>query len=213
LGQQHPLPEVACFLLRLDYSDLAEVGAKCLQAFGDQFEDVLGPMHVTSLNIRLMDDRATDRHLRGLLHKCQSDLGVDDTRTMDVYLAWSRKLYENGDYGPAAEECYKMLSHTHRIQDTNHVRGIRADILHLLARCENMLSKCHLATVHLREAIDIRISLRGSLDGVARRWLLQLQEWLTKYGGEEEVAEVQRWWELMMQAEVASQEQAIRSIG
>ncbi len=213
LGQQHPLPTVAGFLLRLDCSDIAEVGAKCLQAFSDQFEDVLGPMHVTSLDMRLWDDQATDRHIRSLLHRCQSDLGVGDIRTMEVYLAWSRKLYQNGDYGLVAEECYKMLSQTHRIQDTVYARTIRADILRLLARRENMSSKCHLATVHLREAIDIRISVCGSLDSVARRWLLVLQEWLTDCGGDEEVAEVQRWWELMMQAEVASQEQAIRSIG
>ncbi len=212
LGQQHPLPRVAGFFLCLDYSDIAEVGAKCLQAFGDRFEDVLGPMHVTSLRIGLWDDQATDRHLRSLLHRCQSDLGVGDARTMDVYLAWSRKLYLNGDFGLAAEECYKMLSHTYRIQNTGYAPVFRANTLHLLALCENMSSKQSLATVHLREAIDIRISLFGSLDSVARRWLLQLQEWLTGCGGEEDVAEVQRWWELMRQAGIASQEQAIRSI-
>ncbi len=212
LGQQHPLPRVAGFLLRVDCSDIAEVGAKCVQAFGDQFEDVLGPMHMTSLYVRLWDDRVTDRHLRSLLHRCQSDLGVGDTRTMEVYLVWLKKLYRNGDDGLAAEECYKMLSHTHSIQDTVYAAELRAHFLRLLARCENMLSKHHLATVHLREAIDIRISLFGSLDGVARRGLLRLQWWLTDYGGEEEAAEVQRWWELMMQAEVASQQQAIRSI-
>jgi len=213
LGQQHPLPTVAGFLLRLDCSDIAEVGAICLQAFGDQFEDVLGPMHVTSLRIRLWDYHATDRHLGSLLHRCQSDLGDSDTRTMDVHLAWSYKLYENGDYGLAIEECYKILSHTYRIQDTESAPGFRPHTLRLLACCENMSSKQSLATVHLREAIDTRISFRGSLTGAARRWLLQLQEWLTDYGREEEVAEVQRWWELMRQAEVASQEQAIRSIG
>lgn len=210
LGQQHPLPRVAGFLLRLDN---AEVGAKCLQALGDQFEDVLGPMHMTSLSIRLRGDRATDRHLRSLLHRCQSDLGVGDIRTMNVSLAWLEKLYQNGDYGLAAEECYRMLSHTHRIHTTRSGALFRAFILYLLALCEKMSLKGHLAMAHLREAIDIRIFLRGSLDGVARRWLLQLQEWLTEYGGEEEVAEVQRWWEMMRQAEVALQEQAIRSIG
>lgn len=212
LSQQHPLPRVASFLLRLDCSDIAEVGAKCLQAFGHQFEDVLGPMHVTSLSISLWDDQATDRHLRSLLHRCQSNLGVGDFRTMDVYLAWSQKLYQNGDYGLAVEECHRILSHAHRI-DTKSSAAFRADTLDLLAGCEMMSSKSHLAMAHLREAIDIRISLRGSLDGIARRWLLQLQEWLTEYGGEEEVAEVQRWWEMMRQAEVASQEQAIPSIG
>jgi len=212
LGQQHPLPKAAGFLLRLDYSDIAEVGAKCLQALGDQFEDVLGPMHVTSLSIRLWDDRATDGQTHDLLRRCQSDLGVGDARTMEVYIAWSHKLCQNGDYGLAAEECYKMLSQTHRIQDMVYAPDIRANILRMLAHCDNMSSKQSLATVHLREAIDIRISLRGSLDGLARLWLVKLEEWLTNYGGEEEIAEVQRWWDLMRQAEVASREHAIPSI-
>jgi len=213
LGQQHPLLRVAGFLLRLECSDIAEVGGKCLQVFGDQFEDVLGPMHWTSLKIRLYEYAATDGHFRDLLRRCQSDLGVSDIRTIDVHLALLRNLYEGGDYGLAAEECYKMLSDTHRIQNTDDAADLRAHILRLLARCENISSKWHLTTVHLREAIDIRISVCGSLDDVARRWLVRLQEWLTNYGREEEVAEVQRWWELMRQAEVASQEQAILTIG
>jgi len=213
LGQQHPLPKIAGFLLRLDHSDIDEVSAKCLQAFGDQFEDVLGPMHATSLSIRLLDDRATDRHLRGLLHRCQSDLGVDDTRTMDVFLVWLQKLHKNGDYGPAVEQCHRMLSHTHRIHTTRSGAVFRAYILDLLARCEMMSSQGHLAMAHLREAIDIRISHGGSLDGIARLWLVTLEEWLTGYDGDEELAEVQRWWDLMWQAEVASQEGAIPSIG
>lgn len=212
LGQQHPLPTVAGFLLRLDCSDIPEVGARFLQAFGDQFEDVLDPMHVTSLCVRQWDDRVTDRHLRGLLHRCQSDLGVGDTRTMDVFLAWSQKLHENGDYGPAVEQCHRMLSHTHMIHTTRSGAVFRAHILNLLARCEIMSSKGHLAMAHLREAIDIRISFHGSLDSFTRLWFVQLQEWLTEYGGEEEIAEVQRWWDLMKQAEVASQEGAIPTI-
>jgi hypothetical protein len=210
MGQQHPLPRIAGFLLRHDCSDIADVGAKCLQAFGDQFEDVLGPMHVASLVICLWKRGATDGYVRDLLRRCQSDLGDSDTRTRNVHLVLLWKLYQNDDYGLAVEECHRMLSHTHTTRSTT---VFRAYILDLLARCEMMSSQGHLAMAHLREAIDIRISHGGSLDGVARLWLVTLEEWLTGYGGDEELAEVQHWWDLMWQAEVASQEGAIPSIG
>jgi hypothetical protein len=208
MGQQHPLPRIARFLLRHDCSDIADVSAKCLQAFGDQFEDVLGPMHVASLVICLWKRGVTDGYVRDLLRRCQSDLGDSDARTMNVHLELLWKLLENRDYGLAVEECHRMLSYT-----TSSAAVFPAPILEVLARCEMMSSKRDLAMVHLREAIDIRISVCGSLDYEARRCLVQLQQWLSHYGGEEEVAEVQRWWDLMRQAEVASQEQAIRSIG
>ena len=209
LGQQHPLPRVAGFLLRLDSSDIAEVSAKCLQAFNDQYEDVLGPMHTTSLSIRLLERRTTDGNFGDLLRRCQSDLGMSDARTINVYLRLLQKLFDSGDYGRCARECDKMLNHTHRIQNSIFPANVRADALEVLAHCDMMSSNRDLAIVHLREAIDIRISVFGSLDGLARRWLVQLQDWLTLYGREEEIAEAQRWWDLMWQAEVASQERAI----
>lgn len=213
LGQKHPLPRVAGFLLQLDYSEIAEVGDKCFRAFGDQVEGVVGPMHVTTLNIRLWEGRANGGQLRDLLHRCQSDLGISDIRTLNVQIELSWELCGNGDYGLAVEECYKLLSHTHRIQPTYLAAEFRADIFYQLAHCERRSSDRHLAMVHLREAIDIRISHYGSLDNIARRWLVQLQKCLTNYGEEEEIAEVERWWALMMQAEVTSQQLAIRSTG
>lgn len=213
LGQQHPLTRVASFLLRVESSDIAVVGDKCLRAFGDQIENVLGPMHRTSLHIRFLDRGTTDSHTRYLLQRCQSDLGISDTRKIELHLDLVGKLYRGGEDGLAVEECYKLLSHAHGIRDPNCAAEYRARILHILALCENALSKWHLATVHLREAIDIRIFVHGSFDRVARRWLVCLLDWLTHCGGEEEVAEVQRWWELMRQAEVASQEGAIPSPG
>lgn len=210
LGQQHPLPRIAGFLLRLDGSDIAEVGAKCLQAFGDQFEDVLGPMHSSSLYIRRNNCQATDGQLRDLLHRCQSELGVSDVRTRTVYLSLLLKLYQNGDGSLVIEECYELLSHNHR---TFFDAEYRAEILYLLAVCEKTSSKFNLAMVYLREAIDIRISRYGSLDNRARGWLVHLQRWLTNDGREEEAAEAQRWWDLMRHGEEASQAQVISSIG
>lgn len=209
LGQQHPLTRVAGFLLQLESSDIAVVGDKCLRAFGDRFEKILGPMHTTSLHIHFLEHGITDSPDRDLLRRCQSDLGDHDTRTIEVFLQVLINLYVNGENGLAVEECYKMLNHTRKMRDANLAATYRANILYLLARCEIESSNSHLATMHLREAIDIRIFIHGSFDLKARRWLVRLLDWLTINGREDEVAEVQRWWELMRQAEVASQEDTI----
>lgn len=209
LGQQHPLPRVAGLLLQVDPAGIPQIREDCLRALADMFHKILGPLHATSLHMCMRECSTSSKGvLRDLLHMCQADLGADDSRTFQVHIDWAWQLFDAGQYDLAKAECHSIISQTHKAKPTEVTMYFRAEGLYLLQGCQARLWGDQLGIVNLREAIEIRISCYGSWDTRARQWLLDLKELLNGCGREEEVAEVQQWWEMMRQADLAAERES-----
>ena len=200
LGQRHPLPKIASALCRLQSSDSSEAIVQCLRITSDSLKSNLGPMHRVSLFASKNRNISSLGSLGDLLRVCRAELGEHDFRTVQVHLSLIDKLWTEQNYHQAREECYDLLSGIHLIQPPKFTMSFRGNGLYRLAMSHRTLRDDELAVVTIREAIDLRISDRGSWDSTARTWLIRLRSWLMKMGKDEEMEEIRRWYEMIRDA-------------
>ncbi|KAL8722070.1 MAG: hypothetical protein Q9225_001392 [Loekoesia sp. 1 TL-2023] len=206
LYQQHPLPTVAKAFCRLNESEFREISIKCLRAMAEGFGNNLGSMHLVSLGAYSIE--ATSDSLRELLQRCQAEIGIHDIRTIGVRIRLLEKLLGERRYQLARQECHNLLATVHMVQPPKFMLRRRTQGLCFLAQIQKMLSNRDLAVTTLREAIAVRICAWGSADVGVRARILELRRWLIELGRNEEVAEVQLWYDMIRNAPPELQQRA-----
>ena len=186
LGEGHLLRLICGWLALLDSSEFTNVLHICLRRIVDAFETLVGPMHRSSLDSRLMVARENNTEqtvveLQELLSTGERNLGFHDIRTMNVRLSLAFCCYQRGDYVGAEKLGQDITNYTLHAQP-QHFSRLHTHGLYILARSRYALRQTHSAWINLSQAINIRISIYGVNDAEARRWLLLLNDWSVEHG-------------------------------
>lgn len=196
LGDQHPFVLVCQWIASLDLVSQRqneEVLHRSSEAIYETFEGFLGPLHRTTVASLLerfqtarLSDQCTDYQelaLRNLLHECETALGQDDYRTLNVRLELANYRVDRLEYAAAREEAQALV-----VQEASKTYQIRG--LEVLAESLYGLDEIHEALNILRQAIDLAIREWGADDPQTQEMMLRLQSLMEEQGMHESAAQV-----------------------
>ena len=201
LGAGHPLSRICGWLTSVSSACLQDILMVLLRSGGDHFENILGPMHRSTLVFRLFYLDSAYKHsnvaqqgvaLRDMLRKCEQSCGVQDNRTWDIRFPLAASYMKNGNYVEANELAQDIVILAQNTQDSPIFTSCHTQALAVIAICQYWLGHMDSAVAYWREAIDLRKSVFGMHDDIARTWLLQLEHVLMKQGSFSAAVEVQR---------------------
>ena len=207
LGEGHPLCSICRWLTSIHASDFEYAVNKFWESVGDHFERFVGPMHISTLKCRTSSWGSGGEQglshkilLENLRRKCEATLGSLDVRTFFIsrYLAGS--YFRTQDYVKAIELGWDLVTKTKLLGKAQFPDEMRyqhyhhAEALYAVAKSLHALGEAREAEMHLREAIDSRISVWGPRDTRVRNWFIFLEDWLVEQGQLESAAEVRQRW-------------------
>ena len=179
LGNEHPLCSISGWLTSVDPSDSNDIIGRCKRSVADHFETLIGPMHRSTLNARMMsiDDRTRkEEWLQNLLGNCENDLGSLDAWTLRVRYELALHYFNKHKYLEAKKSGQELLAHA---QVMRMGAGYQTNSLYIIAISQHALGETKSAESTLREAIDLSGSKR---QGRAMFWLTILEGWLLEKG-------------------------------
>ena len=184
LGESHPLSLFWAWLAAMPWSQIKNIISRCFNVMVDDFESNVGPMHTSTLRCRLcQNDLDFDLEmLRKLLHKCESALGSCETRTLYFRLWLMGCTLDKGHYAEAKKMCEGLFVHVQMNPQWFGSNWFRIASQNVLARCQYALGEPHLAIPNLKVAIHLCMKHYGAHDGLARTWLVILEEWCIEQG-------------------------------
>ncbi|KAL9128044.1 MAG: hypothetical protein Q9175_007613 [Cornicularia normoerica] len=162
--------------------EIKNVIVRCSESLGDHFENFVGPMNGSTLIIRLRN-----LHLLSSEH----DMSQESIWLQDL-LPWH--YLATLDYVEALKLGWDMISRAQRFETLPFRSSVYADGLFVVANSQYAMGETYSAEVHLREAIDIRLSEFGPHDDLARDLLIHLENWLVQQGQLSSAAQVQKRW-------------------
>ena len=208
MGKTHPIGCICGWLASIAPSQWETVIARCTGSLADHFESLAGPLNMSAIHSRMLQinsEAATEHNmnqklilLKDLLHKCESDLGPQDDRTSKVrlWLVWNR--YVLLDYAEAMRMAQNMITYAQHLVGSENGFYYYIEGLNIVAISEYAMGDIYSAEIHLREAIELRISRYGPNDSRARCLLVTLEGWLVEDGQFDSAAQVQERWKQSM---------------
>lgn len=194
LGREHPVVRIFGWLASVHGHQLHSVAAKALESVADQFSSILGPMHCSTLNVRLACIVSVDAHrdlerrvhqLRVLLEECGRTFGFNDFRIFDICTNLARQLIAMKDYQGAERISRDMMRHEFEAcslglrPQTDAFNSMPLSIL-AFSRWEQQDKAS--AVRYMMDAIN-RLTLSvGKPDGRVRIWMMRLEDWLVDMG-------------------------------
>ena len=196
LGDQHPFKLICGWLASRDIFDHRcgdDILIRSLKAIYETFKLHLGHLHWTTIYSLLehfemvrISDQSTDHQesgLRNLLHECETALGQDDARTLQVRLGLGVYYFGRCEYTAACEQAKAVLARN----TSKHcqLRGLK-----MLAWSLHRLGEIHKAFNTLGQAIDLAIAAWGAADSENQEMMLRLESWMLKQSMPESAAKV-----------------------
>ncbi len=184
LGESHPLCLFCACLAAMPWSQIKDMISRCFNVMIDDFESLVGPMHLSTLSCRVsmneMDINVA--RLRKLLDKCESALGSHDKRTLEVRVWLLNCTFNEGHDAEAKRMGEDLLAYAQRNQERIELSWISAVSHKNIALCQNALGEPHFAIPNLEVAIHLLMGKAGAQNGLVRNWLLILEEWYIEQG-------------------------------
>ena len=182
LGNEHPLCYISGWLTSVDPSESNDIIDRCKGSVADHFEALIGPMHRSTLNARMMsfeDKTRKEEWLQDLLGNCENDLGSLDVRTFQVRRELALHYFYKHKYLEAKKLGQELLAQAQHSQVTRMGASYQTESLYVIAMSQHALGETNSAESTLREAIDLSGSER---QGRVMYWLTTLEGWLLEKG-------------------------------
>ena len=182
LGESHPLGLFCAWLAAMPWSQMKEIISKCFNVMIDDFESLIGPMHVSTLNYRPSLDGmdVSLALLRRLLDKCESALGPYDERTLGVRVWLMDCTYQKGHHAEAKRMGEDLLAHVQENQERAQPGRFSAESHKYIALSQYVLGETQLAILHLEIAIHLWMREAGAQDALVRSLRLTLEQWVPR---------------------------------
>ena len=184
LSENHPLSLFTAWLAALSRPQVKAIVSRCLNVMIDDFESFIGPMHRTTLNYRLglIPKNNNSTMVRRLLDKCESALGSDDERTLDVRL---QLVYHTWREGHNAEAMSMGKDLSAFVQTTGAISNsiwYQIDCYRCIANIHHSLGELDQAIANLQAAIGLTITHYSFPNAGVRFLLLKLEQWYIEQG-------------------------------
>ncbi|KAL2037648.1 hypothetical protein N7G274_009593 [Stereocaulon virgatum] len=180
LGNEHPLPRIWTWLTLVDPHQTEEILFICLKCISDHFESLIGPMHMSTLQSRIMcigqvyikgDIDQAEAMLRDVSHMCEIVLGPSDIRTLQLRISLVvGYLVPRANYIEAEKIALDVVTRAQHLRSRVQSIHCCAFGLWTLGDCQCARGDLHSASPNIRAAINLRISEWGKDDGVAKIW-------------------------------------------
>ena len=184
LGESHPLCLFAAWLAAMPWYQIEDIISRCFDVMVDDFESLVGPMHISTLSCRLTSH--TVKHntakLRRLLNKCESALGSYDQRTLTVRMELMICTWREGDNAEAKRMGKDLLAF---IQSNEAILDFiwgQIQCYKCIANCYYTLGELDQAIANLQAAISLGMAHYGSQDVGVGYLLLTLEQWCIEQG-------------------------------
>ena len=195
LGENHPFKIVCAWLVSVTQTDRSRyehVLGVSLSVIHGCFEEVLGPLHWTTIESKLesfWNSNLGERQDRGLLdlskllEECEVSLGPDDFRTLLVRHYLAEAYLAQNNLVKAKETAQALFAQTELTE--YQIRG-----LYILAWSHYYLDETTAAETKKREAIELGILEWGRQDGNVQLMMSDLESWLLEWGKLDSAAQV-----------------------
>ena len=204
VGESHPIRGICTWLASMAASQSENVIITCIGSIGDHFESLAGPLSMSTLSCRLnsIDSEVVTKHnmsqkkilLKDLLYKCETTLEPFDKRIFEVRLQLAWYYADIVDHAEAVRLGWDLVTYVQRFARPGDEAWYSAEGLFVVAVSEYAMGDIYSAEVHLREAIEWRISDYGPNDHRVRYFLIKLESRLVKQGQFGSAAQVQERW-------------------
>lgn len=189
LGSEHPLCRIAEWCSRVYNSDFYNVATRCVETATDQFESLLGPLHMSTLYFRtefirrkLGNGSANFQMLQELLEKCEKALHPFDVRTVFVRAHLAYVLLCKGHYQESEALFRQNTALPQEVPGITDVgRQNAPKDLYGLAMCLYDLGEEDLGIAALHRSVDVGISMMGLHSNVVCKLHL-LESWYCEQG-------------------------------
>jgi hypothetical protein len=196
LGREHPVVRISGWLALVHTLQLHSVAAKALEGVADHFSSILGPMHCSTLHVRLAFIASADTYhdldkkvhqLRDTLEEYSRMFGFNDRRILDTRWTLAILLIAMKDYQEAERVSRDMMRHARQAEPISQGQRpqndwIHSESLHIMA-CSRWGQQDKASSVrYIMDAIDRGSLSSGTHDGRARIWMMQLEGWLVEMG-------------------------------
>ena len=190
LGENHPLSLFWAWLDAMPWSQIKNIISRCFDVIADDFESLVGPMHTSTLSCRLSQNNVDINleMLRKLLDKCESALGSCDRRTLYVRFQLMNCTLREGHYAEAKRMGEDVLAYFQKNQERMESSWSSITSRNVIAQCQYALGEPALAIRNLELAINLYMMHYGAQDGLARSWLVILEQWYIEQGQLNEAA-------------------------
>ena len=184
LGESQPLSLFCAWLAAMPWSQIKDVISRCFDVMIDDFESLIGPMHVSTLNCRLSSSEMDIdlAMIQRLLDKCESALGPYDERTLDVRVRLMDSTFDKGHYAEAKRMGEDLLAFVRKYQERLRPGWFSTMSHETIASCQYALGEPHLAIQNLEVAIHMGTMQYGAEDLLARNMLFTLEKWYIEQG-------------------------------
>ena len=189
LGSEHPLSRICEWFDKVYESDFGDIATRCVEIIAGQLESSVGPLHLSTLYSRIdliktgtRRGEARVQKFKKLLGECENELRPEDPRVAQIRQLLADECFSKGLYDDAMSLCQTNIAHS---QDRSLMNAESDDYsynLYILAKCQHALGEVNLGIETLHQAIDVAISIWGTEDARARRWLLRLEDWYSEQG-------------------------------
>ena len=202
VGVNHPLRRICGWLASLEASRFPDVLTVCLRSVSDRFERFPGPTHKSTLCSRfeylqiankLQDSREAVAATQKLLASCIRSLGSSDVRTLHGYMRLAVQYSMKGDYIAAQKVARQLIQCSQNVKPPKSRPYFHTQGLHLLAISQYRLGETASAEANLRQAIELRMSVCGTMDAITRIWLVDLEGWVAEQGKVAYAAQLHDW--------------------
>ena len=179
LGESHPLCLFCAWLTAMPWSQIKDMISRCFDVMIDDFESLVGPMHMSTLRCRLSMNKMDINLaiLRKLLDKCESALGSYDKRTLEVRVWLLNGTFNEGHHAEAKRMGEDLLAYFQRNPERIELSWVSAVSHKNIALCQYALGGPHFAIPNLEVAIHLLMGKAGAQNGLVRIWRFTLEQW------------------------------------
>ena len=195
LGSEHPFSRICEWFDKIYKSNCGDTIIRCIEIVTSHFESSVGPLHLSTLYSRmdLIEIGTQIRQVRiqrfqKLLGECEDTLRPEDRRVMLIRQGIANECFDEGCYDDAMSLCQTNIAYSQDQPFMDIGSYDYSQELGILARCQRALGEIDLGIATLHQAIDVRVSIWGTQDASASRWLLCLEEWYSEQGLEDSAA-------------------------
>ena len=204
MRKTHPVGRICGWLASIAPSQWETIIARCTGSLADHFESLAGPLNMSTIYSRLKHinsevDTEYDMNqrllvLKNLLKDCETSLEPEDLRIdrIRIRLAWC--YIDLSDYAEAMKVGWDLITCTRPVVGQERRFYLYTEGLYIVAESEHAMGDVYSAEIHLREAIELRISRYGPNNSRARRLLVILEVWLVEQGYFDSAAQVHERW-------------------
>ena len=203
LGGEHPLSRICEWANTVYTSEFDDVAVRCMEVMADQFESFVGPMHDSTLSMRvklinMVQEGNTRTHMvQNLLGECEKTLPPYDGRVMWIRTVLAFECFDGSYYVEAWTLSQRNIACS---QGTPSLRKFYEENLAMVARCQYAVGDVDSGIVTLHKAIDSRMSRCGLQDHRARTWLVELEDMYLEQGLWSSAAQVREWREKILES-------------